>query len=55
MRTLLLVLSVAALVGYTTFNDARRDLAGAKQSRCAAYAANDIECPTATDVSRKTR
>lgn len=44
-RTLLLVLSVAALVGYLTFNDARRDLAGADRSRCAAYAANDMECP----------
>jgi len=44
-RTLLLVLSVAALVGYFALNDARRDLAGANQSRCAAYAANDLECP----------
>lgn len=44
-RTLLLVLSVAALVGFFTFDDARHDLAGANQSRCAAYAANDLECP----------
>ncbi|MEN1648370.1 hypothetical protein AAIH51_33100 [Pseudomonas aeruginosa] len=34
-RTLLIVLSVAALVGYKAFNDARHDVAGANQSRCA--------------------
>ncbi|WHS57560.1 MULTISPECIES: hypothetical protein [Pseudomonas] len=45
-RTLLAVLSVAALVGYLTFDDARRDLAGANQSRCAAFAANDLDCPS---------
>ncbi len=44
-RTLLLVLSVAALVSFFAFDDARHDLAGANQSRCAAYAANDLECP----------
>ncbi|BAW27035.1 hypothetical protein ACVXHM_17490 [Pseudomonas aeruginosa] len=44
-RTLLIVLSVAALVGYKAFNDARHDVAGANQSRCAAYAANDLVCP----------
>ncbi len=44
-RTLLLVLSVAALVGYFAHGDARREMAGANQSRCAAYAANDLDCP----------
>lgn len=44
-RTLLAVLSVAALVGYLAFDDARRDLAGANQSRCAVFAANDLDCP----------
>ena len=40
-RTLLLVLSVAALGGYFAFKDARHELAGANQSRCAAYAAKE--------------
>ncbi len=44
-RTLLLVVSVAALAGYFAFNDARHEVAGANQSRCAAYAANDLDCP----------
>lgn len=44
-RTLLLVLSAAALVGYFAFDDARRDLVGADHSRCAAFAANDLDCP----------
>ncbi|KAF0253396.1 hypothetical protein [Pseudomonas putida] len=44
-RTLLLVLSVAALVGFFAFDDARRDHAGANQSRCAVFDANDMDCP----------
>ncbi len=39
-------LSVAALVGHVAFNDARRDLVGAVESRCAACAANDVESTT---------
>jgi len=44
-RTLLIVLSVAALASIFAFDDARHGVAGANQSRCAAYAANDLECP----------
>lgn len=44
-RTVILVLSVAALIGYLTFDDARRDVAKAVDSRCAAYAAADMDCP----------
>lgn len=43
--TLLLVLSAAALVGHLAFDDARHDIAGTNQSRCVAYAANDLDCP----------
>jgi len=47
-RTLLIVLSVVALVGFKAFNEARHEVASANQSRCAAYAANDLDCPYST-------
>jgi hypothetical protein len=52
-RTQFIVLSVVALVGYSAFNDARHEVVekttGAIQSRCAAFAANDLDCPYSTN------
>jgi hypothetical protein len=44
-RVVILVLSVAALTGFFAFDDARHGLSNASQSRCAAYAAADMDCP----------
>ena len=40
-----LVLSVAALVGISAYNDARPKVAQSAYSRCAAFAAADMDCP----------
>lgn len=42
---LFVVLSVAALAWYNASDDARHGLSDANQSRCAAYAAADLDCP----------
>lgn len=39
------VLSVAALAWFSLSDEARRDMSDANQSRCAAYAAADLDCP----------
>ncbi len=47
LRVALIVLSVAALVGFFAYDDARHELVNANQSRCAAFAAADLDCPYA--------
>jgi hypothetical protein len=41
----LAVLSVAALSGFFAGDEARHAVQDANQSRCAAYAAADMDCP----------